>query len=65
MLQYFFFTCRSDGKERISFMYPPSLSTFLKMIQKKKSLCSQQKKKLSYNKLYIIGIITINKKRKT
>jgi len=25
MLQYFFSTCRSDGKERISFMYPPSL----------------------------------------
>nr|QKK47928.1 Ycf1.1 [Parrya pinnatifida]QKK47937.1 Ycf1.2 [Parrya pinnatifida] len=33
--QFFFFTCRSDGKERISFTYPPSLSTFFKMIQKK------------------------------
>nr|YP_009897523.1 Ycf1.2 [Iberis amara]QKK44157.1 Ycf1.2 [Iberis amara] len=33
--QYFFFTCRSDGKERISFTYPPNLSTFCEMIQKK------------------------------
>jgi hypothetical protein len=63
MLQYFFSTCRSDGKERISFMYPPSLLIFLKMIQKKMSL--SQQRKLSYDKLYIIGIITINKKRKT
>uniref|UniRef100_A0A6N2KCN0 Translocon at the inner envelope membrane of chloroplasts 214 n=1 Tax=Salix viminalis TaxID=40686 RepID=A0A6N2KCN0_SALVM len=32
MSQYFFSTCRSDGKERISFTYPP-----------KRCLCSQQK----------------------
>nr|YP_010928843.1 Ycf1 protein [Tetrataxis salicifolia]WKK47806.1 Ycf1 protein [Tetrataxis salicifolia] len=38
MSQYFFYTCRSDGKERISFTYPPSLSTFREMIQKKMSL---------------------------
>nr|YP_009898720.1 Ycf1.2 [Menonvillea linearis]QKK45528.1 Ycf1.2 [Menonvillea linearis] len=35
MSQYFFYTCRSDGKERISFTYPPTLSTFFEMIQKK------------------------------
>nr|QKK50625.1 Ycf1.2 [Sterigmostemum violaceum] len=35
MSQYFFFTCRSDGKERISFTYPPNLSTFFEMIKKK------------------------------
>nr|YP_009659976.1 Ycf1 [Lagerstroemia tomentosa]QCR99869.1 Ycf1 [Lagerstroemia tomentosa]QTV21573.1 hypothetical chloroplast RF19 [Lagerstroemia tomentosa] len=38
MSQYFFYTCRSDGKERISFTYPPSLSTFWEMIQRKMSL---------------------------
>nr|QKV45439.1 hypothetical chloroplast RF1 [Mukdenia rossii] len=38
MSQYFFYTCRSDGKQRISFTYPPSLSTFLEMIQRKMSL---------------------------
>nr|YP_009569082.1 hypothetical protein RF1 [Ancistrocladus tectorius]QBC66339.1 hypothetical protein RF1 [Ancistrocladus tectorius] len=36
--QYFFYTCQNDGKERISFTYPPSLSTFWEMIQRKKPL---------------------------
>nr|YP_009000392.1 hypothetical protein BN845_1130 [Arabis alpina]CCW28239.1 hypothetical protein BN845_1130 [Arabis alpina] len=35
MSQYFFYTCQSDGKERIAFTYPPNLSTFFEMIQKK------------------------------
>nr|YP_009192760.1 Ycf1 [Schrenkiella parvula]ALP73168.1 Ycf1 [Schrenkiella parvula] len=35
MSQYFFYICQSDGKERISFTYPPNLSTFFEMIQKK------------------------------
>nr|QFK69512.1 hypothetical chloroplast RF19 [Ixonanthes chinensis] len=35
MSQYFFSTCRSDGKEKISFTYSPSLATFVKMIQRK------------------------------
>nr|YP_009967834.1 hypothetical chloroplast RF1 [Sida szechuensis]QMX76750.1 hypothetical chloroplast RF1 [Sida szechuensis] len=35
MSQYFFYTCQSDGKEKISFTYPPSLATFGEMIQKK------------------------------
>ncbi|KAJ8746932.1 hypothetical protein K2173_007700 (mitochondrion) [Erythroxylum novogranatense] len=50
MSQYFFYTCRSDGKERISFTYPPSLSTFLKMIQKKMSLFKTEK--ISSDELY-------------
>nr|YP_009661692.1 hypothetical chloroplast RF19 [Amphilophium pilosum]YP_009661705.1 hypothetical chloroplast RF19 [Amphilophium pilosum]QCT82885.1 hypothetical chloroplast RF19 [Amphilophium pilosum]QCT82886.1 hypothetical chloroplast RF19 [Amphilophium pilosum] len=33
MSQYFFDICQSDGKERISFTYPPSLSIFLEMIK--------------------------------
>nr|YP_010180423.1 Ycf1 [Cadaba farinosa]QVD39842.1 Ycf1 [Cadaba farinosa] len=35
MSQYFFYTCQNDGKERLSFTYPPGLSTFFEMIQKK------------------------------
>nr|YP_010927330.1 Ycf1 protein [Ammannia maritima]WKK46209.1 Ycf1 protein [Ammannia maritima] len=44
MSQYFFYTCRSDGKERISFTYPPSLSIFREMIQKKMSLFPIEKR---------------------
>nr|YP_010934232.1 Ycf1 protein [Pecteilis susannae]WKV24806.1 Ycf1 protein [Pecteilis susannae] len=35
MSQFFFFTCKSDGKQKISFTYPPSLSTFSEMIERK------------------------------
>nr|YP_009264748.1 hypothetical chloroplast RF1 [Kostermanthus robustus]ANJ18978.1 hypothetical chloroplast RF1 [Kostermanthus robustus] len=35
MSQYFFSTCQTDGKERITFTYPPALSTFLEMIERK------------------------------
>nr|QZH79114.1 hypothetical protein RF1 [Ardisia crispa] len=35
MSQYFFYTCQSYGKKKISFSFPPSLSTFLEMIQRK------------------------------
>nr|YP_010362945.1 hypothetical protein RF1 [Euphorbia pteroneura]UNS16983.1 hypothetical protein RF1 [Euphorbia pteroneura] len=50
MGQYFFSTCLSDGKERISFTYPPSLSTFLELIERKISLFITQK--LSSDELY-------------
>uniref|UniRef100_A0AAT9ZW60 Protein TIC 214 n=1 Tax=Phanera carcinophylla TaxID=228513 RepID=A0AAT9ZW60_9FABA len=50
MSQYFFYTCQSDGKERISFTYPPSLSTFVETMQKKMSLFT--KEKISYDELY-------------
>nr|YP_010135965.1 Ycf1 protein [Nymphaea gracilis]QWM95653.1 Ycf1 protein [Nymphaea gracilis]UPX04553.1 photosystem I assembly protein Ycf1 [Nymphaea gracilis] len=43
MSQYFFNTCASDGKQRISFTYPPSLSTFFEMIQKKMSFRTAEK----------------------
>nr|UGK72374.1 hypothetical chloroplast RF19 [Wolffia australiana]UGK72387.1 hypothetical chloroplast RF19 [Wolffia australiana] len=43
MSQYFFFTCPSDGKQRISFTYPPSLSTFSEMIERKISLYTTEK----------------------
>nr|YP_010395303.1 hypothetical chloroplast RF1 [Cneoridium dumosum]UQJ72831.1 hypothetical chloroplast RF1 [Cneoridium dumosum] len=43
MAQYFFYTCQNDGKERISFTYPASLSTFLDMIKKKISFFTTEK----------------------
>nr|UTT72322.1 hypothetical chloroplast RF19 [Rubus niveus] len=43
MSQYFFYTCQSDGKERIVFTYPPSLATFLEMMQTKASLFPKEK----------------------
>nr|YP_009562790.1 hypothetical chloroplast RF1 [Clethra delavayi]QAV58315.1 hypothetical chloroplast RF1 [Clethra delavayi] len=48
--QYFFYTCQSYGKERICFTFPPSLSSFLEMIQKKMSLSIIEK--LSDDGLY-------------
>nr|AXO65991.1 Ycf1 [Thelymitra antennifera] len=38
MSQFFFFTCKSDGKEKISFTHPPSLSTFSEMLKQRISL---------------------------
>nr|CUR07846.1 ycf1 [Acacia uncinella]CUR07866.1 ycf1 [Acacia uncinella] len=49
MSQFFFHTSQSDGKERISFTYPSSLSTFLEMMQRKTSLFTTEK--LSYDEL--------------
>nr|YP_010028214.1 hypothetical protein RF1 [Arnebia euchroma]QOS48571.1 hypothetical protein RF1 [Arnebia euchroma] len=43
MSQYFFDTCKSDGKQRISFTYPPILSTFLEILKKKISLLTLDK----------------------
>nr|YP_010622008.1 Ycf1 [Seriphidium minchunense]YP_010622269.1 Ycf1 [Seriphidium sawanense]YP_010622356.1 Ycf1 [Artemisia schrenkiana]YP_010622443.1 Ycf1 [Artemisia scopiformis]YP_010622704.1 Ycf1 [Artemisia transiliensis]WBF91820.1 Ycf1 [Seriphidium minchunense]WBF91907.1 Ycf1 [Seriphidium minchunense]WBF92168.1 Ycf1 [Seriphidium sawanense]WBF92255.1 Ycf1 [Artemisia schrenkiana]WBF92342.1 Ycf1 [Artemisia scopiformis] len=48
--QYFFYTCQSDGKQRISFTYPPSLSTFCEMLAKRISLSTLEK--LSADELY-------------
>nr|YP_009376937.1 hypothetical chloroplast RF1 [Linochilus venezuelensis]ARH07843.1 hypothetical chloroplast RF1 [Linochilus venezuelensis] len=48
--QYFFYTCQSDGKQRISFTYPPSLSTFGEMIARRISLSTLEK--LSTDELY-------------
>nr|YP_009767709.1 component of inner membrane protein importcomplex [Neoapaloxylon tuberosum]QIS98327.1 component of inner membrane protein importcomplex [Neoapaloxylon tuberosum] len=43
MSQYFFYPCQSDGKEKISFTYPPSLSTVVEMIQRKMSILTTEK----------------------
>nr|YP_009582575.1 Ycf1 [Alstroemeria hybrid cultivar]QBK84197.1 Ycf1 [Alstroemeria hybrid cultivar] len=43
MSQYFFDICPSDGKQIISFTYPPSLSSFLEMIEGKISLYTTEK----------------------
>uniref|UniRef100_UPI0030DF2ADD hypothetical protein RF1 n=1 Tax=Ranunculus ficaria TaxID=79245 RepID=UPI0030DF2ADD len=62
MSQYFFYTCQSDGKQKISFTYPPSLSTFLEMIQQKMILCMTEKR--SYEELYNNWIYTNKEKLK-
>nr|UEV85728.1 hypothetical chloroplast RF1 [Eschscholzia californica] len=61
MSQYFFYTCQSDGKERISFTYPPSLSTFLEMLKGKIFLCTTEK--LSSEELYNHWIYTNEEKK--
>nr|QFV18620.1 hypothetical chloroplast RF1 [Delphinium anthriscifolium] len=61
MSQYFFYTCRSDGKQKISFTYPPSLSTFFEMIQQKILLCTTEK--LFSEELYNHWVYTNDQKR--
>nr|YP_010882725.1 hypothetical chloroplast RF19 [Androsace filiformis]WIF27309.1 hypothetical chloroplast RF19 [Androsace filiformis] len=48
MSQYFFYTCQSYGKKKISFSFPPSLSTFGEMLQRNKPLSILKKDEL-YN----------------
>nr|QNM40156.1 Ycf1 [Passiflora contracta]QNM40168.1 Ycf1 [Passiflora contracta] len=43
MSEFSFHTCTTDGKERISFTYPSTLSTFLEMLQSKISLFTTEK----------------------
>nr|YP_009419375.1 hypothetical chloroplast RF1 [Barringtonia racemosa]ASM45706.1 hypothetical chloroplast RF1 [Barringtonia racemosa] len=50
MSQYFFYTCPNYGKERLAFTFPPSLSSFLEMIQRKMSLSIIEQ--LSSDELY-------------
>nr|YP_010374454.1 hypothetical chloroplast RF19 [Pancratium maritimum]QWW90166.1 hypothetical chloroplast RF19 [Pancratium maritimum] len=61
MSQYFFYICPSDGKQIISFTYPPSLSTFSEMIERKISLYTTEK--LSHENLYHYWVYT-NKQKK-
>nr|YP_010963114.1 hypothetical chloroplast RF19 [Nigella sativa]WNI02828.1 hypothetical chloroplast RF19 [Nigella sativa] len=61
MSQYFFYTCQSDGKQRISFTYPPSLSTFFEIIQQRMPLCTTEK--LSPEELYNNWVYTNKQKR--
>nr|YP_009141464.1 hypothetical chloroplast RF19 [Lathyrus tingitanus]AIL55990.1 hypothetical chloroplast RF19 [Lathyrus tingitanus] len=62
--QFFFQTCESDGKKRISFTYPPHLSTFRKMMEKKMDLFIRTDK-TSYNDNELYNSwISINKEKK-
>nr|WJZ11976.1 hypothetical chloroplast RF1 [Neocinnamomum lecomtei] len=61
MSQYFFHTCLVDGKQIISFTYPPSLSIFLEMMHRKMSLFTT--KKLSPEGLYNHWVYTNEQKR--
>nr|YP_010832510.1 hypothetical chloroplast RF1 [Astragalus oxyglottis]WFG51948.1 hypothetical chloroplast RF1 [Astragalus oxyglottis] len=60
--QFFFHICQSDGKERISFTYPPHLSAFLKIMEKKIDLFTRDK--ISYNELSNYWSSTNKEKRK-
>nr|YP_010426525.1 hypothetical chloroplast RF1 [Phyllolobium chinense]USM11217.1 hypothetical chloroplast RF1 [Phyllolobium chinense] len=60
--QFFFHICQSDGKERISFTYPPDLSTFLQIMEKKIDLFTRDK--ISYNELSNYWSSTNKEKRK-
>nr|YP_010419852.1 hypothetical protein RF1 [Leucosyke puya]USG53553.1 hypothetical protein RF1 [Leucosyke puya] len=62
MSQYFFHTRQNDGKKRISFTDPPSLSTFFEMIQRKISLFTI--KNLSSDELYTHWSFNNKEKRK-
>nr|YP_010517577.1 hypothetical protein RF1 [Calanthe nipponica]UXN48422.1 hypothetical protein RF1 [Calanthe nipponica] len=61
MSQFFFFTCTSDGKKKISFTYPPSLSTFSEMLEQRISLYIIEK--LYDEDLYDSWIYTNEKKK--
>nr|YP_010913211.1 hypothetical protein RF1 [Viridantha plumosa]WIL89400.1 hypothetical protein RF1 [Viridantha plumosa] len=61
MAQYFFYTCPSDGKQIISFTYPPSLSTFSEMIERKMSLYTTEK--LSHVDQYHYWVYTNEQKK--
>nr|YP_009970596.1 hypothetical chloroplast RF19 [Sinopora hongkongensis]QHD18690.1 Ycf1 [Sinopora hongkongensis]QNE87786.1 hypothetical chloroplast RF19 [Sinopora hongkongensis] len=61
MSQYFFHACSVDGKQIISFTYPPSLSIFLEMMQRKMSLCTTEK--VSPEDLYNHWVYTNEQKR--
>ena len=61
MSQFYFSTCQNDGKERISFSYPPSLALFREMIQRKISVFATQ----NYDKLYNDWISTNEQKKKS
>nr|YP_010003872.1 Ycf1 protein [Calligonum taklimakanense]YP_010003884.1 hypothetical chloroplast RF19 [Calligonum taklimakanense]QKT27844.1 Ycf1 protein [Calligonum taklimakanense]QKT27856.1 hypothetical chloroplast RF19 [Calligonum taklimakanense] len=72
MSQYFFYTCQSDGKRRISFTYPSSLSAFFEMLRQKmyfsffttKKFVCDELDKLFYDELhnYYCWIYTNEKK---
>nr|YP_009775918.1 hypothetical chloroplast RF1 [Euonymus szechuanensis]QJA16291.1 hypothetical chloroplast RF1 [Euonymus szechuanensis] len=50
MSQFFFYTCLSDGKEKIPFTYLPSLSVFFDLIERKMPIFTTEK--MTSPKLY-------------
>nr|QJW34049.1 hypothetical chloroplast RF19 [Abrus pulchellus subsp. cantoniensis] len=60
--EFFFHTCQSDGKKRISFSYPKNLSTFQKMLETK--MDSFTREKISYKELSNFWSYTNEEKRK-
>ena len=63
--QFFFLhICQSDGKERISFTYPPDLSSFLTIMKKKMDLFTRDKISSNDNELSNYWSSTNNEKRK-
>nr|YP_009440731.1 hypothetical chloroplast RF19 [Aristolochia contorta]ATI10690.1 hypothetical chloroplast RF19 [Aristolochia contorta]UAU41083.1 Ycf1 [Aristolochia contorta] len=63
MSQYFFHTCASDGKLKISFTYPPSLSAFGEIIKRRISLCTTETEKGYPDDLYHDWTSTNDQKR--
>nr|YP_009027078.1 hypothetical chloroplast RF19 [Trifolium grandiflorum]AGO63732.1 hypothetical chloroplast RF19 [Trifolium grandiflorum] len=65
--QLFFHICQSDGKQRISFTYPPNLSTFLKIMEQKLGYFIRAKTSYNDNELsnYWIRTITIKRKKQS
>nr|QVL26875.1 YCF1 protein [Sphenodesme mollis] len=63
MSQYFFDISQSDGKERISFTYPPSLAIFLEMIKRRISWTTVEK--FASNELYNSWVYTNKQKGKS
>jgi len=61
---FFFHICQSDGKERMSFTYPPDLSSFLKIMGKKMDLFTRDKISYNDNELSNYWSSTNNQKRK-
>nr|YP_010168042.1 hypothetical chloroplast RF1 [Allium nerinifolium]QRZ01318.1 hypothetical chloroplast RF1 [Allium nerinifolium] len=61
MAQYFFSICPNKGKKIISFTYPPSLSTFSEMIERKISLYTTEK--LYHEDLYNYWIYNNEQKK--
>nr|YP_010166158.1 hypothetical chloroplast RF19 [Rhipsalis teres]QRV60131.1 hypothetical chloroplast RF19 [Rhipsalis teres] len=62
MSQFYFYTCQNDGKERISFSYPPSLAIFREKIERNISFST--KEKFFYDELSNDWIYTNEQKKK-
>nr|YP_010257203.1 hypothetical chloroplast RF19 [Allium paepalanthoides]QUV76050.1 hypothetical chloroplast RF19 [Allium paepalanthoides] len=61
MAQYFFYICPNKGKNLISFTYPPSLSTFSEIIERKISFYTTEK--LYHEDLYNFWISNNEQKK--